>query len=128
MWLDIKPSSGVPIYVQISTQIRQAVASGALSSGERLPSVRELARQLTINPNTAAKAYDELERKGIVAKRRGRGTFVREDCQPASREAAWEGIDPMIRQLVVQALWADMTEPELLRRVKMKYREVKNDG
>lgn len=128
MWLDVNPSSGVPIYVQISTQIREAVASGALSLGERLPSVRELARQLTINPNTAAKAYEELERKGIVVKRRGRGTFVRQDCQPASRDAAREGIDPMIRQLVLQALWANMTEPELLRRVRMKYREVKSDG
>ncbi len=127
MWLDVNPSSGVPLYVQIVDQIREAVARGVLSPGERLPSVRDLAHQLTINPNTAARAYQELEKKGVVVTRQGRGTFVCKDYQPRRRESLWEGIDALIGQLVVQALWAQVTESELVERVKMKYREVKSD-
>jgi len=76
MWLHIDPSSGTPIYRQIIDQIRQAVASGVLRAGDRLPSVRELAVELAVNPNTIAKAYQELERDGIIETRRGIGTFV----------------------------------------------------
>lgn len=76
MWLHIDPSSGTPIYRQIVDQVRQAVASGVLRAGERLPSVREMAVDLAVNPNTIAKAYQELERDGVIATPRGKGSFV----------------------------------------------------
>lgn len=76
MWLHIDPSSGTPIYRQVVDQVSQAVASGVLRPGDRLPSVRELALQLTVNPNTIAKAYQELERDGVIETPRGRGSFV----------------------------------------------------
>jgi GntR family transcriptional regulator len=76
MWFRVEPGRGVPIYIQIMDQIRRSVAGGTLAPGEQLPSVRDLALQLAINPNTISKAYQELEHEGVVYTLRGRGTFV----------------------------------------------------
>lgn len=83
MWFHIDPSAGMPIYLQIYNQVKNAVAAGTLRAGDQLPSVRELAVKLTINPNTVAKAYQELERDGIIETSRGRGTFI------AAGELVW---------------------------------------
>jgi len=74
--LDIK--SGVPFYRQVVDQIRYAIASRQLLPGEQLPTVRDLAVQLEINPNTARKAYSELEILGVLDTQQGTGTFVGE--------------------------------------------------
>jgi GntR family transcriptional regulator len=74
--LDIK--SGVPFYRQIVDQIRYAIASRQLLPGEQLPTIRDLAVQLEINPNTARKAYSELEILGVLDTQQGTGTFVAE--------------------------------------------------
>lgn len=76
--LEIRIYTGgpVPIYAQIMEQIRMAVAAGALARGARLPSVRALAAQLGINPNTVVKAYGELEREGLIESGQGRGTYI----------------------------------------------------
>ena len=74
----VEPSSPVPIYEQIVGQVRAAVASGDLRAGDALPSVRQLATELRVNPNTVAQAYRELEREGITYVQRGQGTFVAE--------------------------------------------------
>ncbi|CEO88169.1 GntR family transcriptional regulator [Syntrophaceticus schinkii] len=76
MWFDIDQRSSTPIYQQLVEGVKQAVARGILIQGEKLPSVRELAARITINPNTIAKAYQELEREGVIETLRGRGTFV----------------------------------------------------
>ena len=72
--LDIK--SGVPFYRQIIDQVRSAIASGRLEPGQRLPTVRQLAVDLSINPNTVSRAYTELELTGLVETQMGSGTFV----------------------------------------------------
>lgn len=76
MWYHIDPSSGTPIYRQLVDQVRQAVASGVLRAGDKLPSVRDLAVELAVNPNTVAKAYQELEREGVIETPRGKGSFI----------------------------------------------------
>ncbi len=76
MWFHIDPSSGTPIYRQIVDQVRQGVASGVLRAGDKLPSVRDMAVELAVNPNTIAKAYQDLERDGIIETPRGKGSFV----------------------------------------------------
>lgn len=78
MWFHIDPSSGTPIYRQIVDQVRQAVASGVLKPGDKLPSVRDMAVELAVNPNTIAKAYQELERDGVIETPRGKGSFIAE--------------------------------------------------
>lgn len=74
--IDLKPKSRVPIYVQIRDQLRLMIATGELKEGEQMPPVRDLASELSINPNTVAKAYHELEREGYIYTQRGMGTFV----------------------------------------------------
>ncbi|HZU37822.1 MAG TPA: GntR family transcriptional regulator, partial [Gemmataceae bacterium] len=68
--------SGVPIYRQIQDQIRYGIAAGFLSPGEQLPTVRGLAVELEVNPNTVIKAYSELEREGVLVSEQGSGTFI----------------------------------------------------
>lgn len=68
--------SGVPTYLQLVDQVRRAVVLGYLHDGEQLPTVREVAAALVVNPNTVAKAYREMERAGLVSPRAGQGTFV----------------------------------------------------
>lgn len=76
MYLSINPTDSRPIYVQIMDEVRRGMASGALASGDPLPSVRQLAASLKVNPNTVAQAYRELEREGLAYVQRGQGTFV----------------------------------------------------
>ena len=78
MFEDIDPRSPNPLWGQIAARVRVAVASGELNPGEPLPSVRELARRLRVNPATVAQAYKELAREGFVETRHGSGTFVLE--------------------------------------------------
>ena len=73
----IDPSNAMPLYAQLEQAIRLAIATQRLSSGDQLPTVRQLAVELRINANTVAKVYAELEREGILETRRGVGTFVR---------------------------------------------------
>jgi GntR family transcriptional regulator len=72
--IDVK--SGVPFYRQIIDQVKSAIATGAIASGDRLPTVRQLAVDLSINPNTVSRAYTELELTGLVETHMGSGTFV----------------------------------------------------
>src|SRR5688572_16665546 len=74
LWID--ESDGVPIYMQIVNQVKYLVAARRLAPGEELPAIRGLAERLTVNPNTVARAYRELEMAGVVEKRRTTGTYV----------------------------------------------------
>ena len=80
------PSSGVPIYIQLKEQVKHAISTGALKPGEQLPSIRPLAEELVVNPNTIAKAYRELEHEGVIELRQGAGAFV-SDQAPSQQEA-----------------------------------------
>jgi len=72
----LDPRSGVPTYLQLVDQVRHALLLGYLRDGDQLPTVREVAASVVVNPNTVAKAYRELERAGLVTARAGQGTFV----------------------------------------------------
>ena len=87
MFDHLDPRSPVPLYDQIATRIRIAVAAGELAPGSALPSVRQLSRELRINPATVVQAYRELEGEGFVEKRQGAGTFV---CEVKSGKRASE--------------------------------------
>ncbi|HEV3152428.1 MAG TPA: GntR family transcriptional regulator [Candidatus Baltobacteraceae bacterium] len=86
--LTVDPRSGVPIYLQIIEQVKRSVALGVLAPGEQLPTVKQLALDLTVNPNTVAKAYRELERDEIIETSPGRGSFVRANGTAATAHAA----------------------------------------
>jgi GntR family transcriptional regulator len=76
MLIAIDPNDSRPIYVQIVDEVRRALVLGTLAVDDPLPSVRQLAGDLRINPNTVSQAYRELEREGVVEVRRGQGTFI----------------------------------------------------
>ena len=74
--LRIDPSAPEPLFSQVQRQVKEAVAAGRLQPGDQLASVRELARELTINPNTVVRAYEALERDGVIVRRQGAGCFI----------------------------------------------------
>jgi GntR family transcriptional regulator len=100
--LTVDARSGVPIYLQIIEQIKRSVALGVLQTGEQLPTVKQLALDLTINPNTVAKAYRDLERDQVIETAAGRGSFVRGggaiEAKAAVGDVARVAIDAAIRE------------------------------
>ena len=98
--------SGVPIYRQIQDQVRYGVASGLLNPGEQLPTVRALAVELSVNPNTVIKAYSELEREGLLTSEQGSGTFISaEPVVPVSEENRLEKLESLCSEFLAQAAW-----------------------
>ncbi|GAA3772602.1 GntR family transcriptional regulator [Micromonospora maritima] len=84
--------SGVPPYLQLVQQVRQAVLLGFLQPGDRLPLIREVVEDLAINPNTVAKAYRQLEQENLVTGRPGQGTFVDEQQSPAMSASTYTSL------------------------------------
>lgn len=114
MLIHISPSSGVPIYLQIESQVKQAVASGVLRSGDALPSVRKLAADIRINPNTIARAYQNMERDGIVRTVQGGGTYVADNVPGLLKSEKIRRLRPLARQLAVEAAQLRVGRDELL--------------
>ena len=103
MQLKLQPASPIPMYLQIVEQIRYAIAAGSLSANDELPSVRALALEHLINPNTVVRAYLELEREGLVCKRRGAGTYVAPGAQQMDGEFRLQAVGEILRKAVVTA-------------------------
>src|SRR5213593_1712132 len=85
MVLRMNPASGVPLYLQLIEQVKHAIETGAMRAGEQLPSVRQMAEELLINPNTVARAYRELEHEGVIELKHGSGAFIRESIVPRAK-------------------------------------------
>ena len=113
VWIDIDVHSGVPIYVQIADQVRRVIEAGSLRSRERLPTVRRLAGELSVAPNTIVKAYSELQRVGLVESRPGVGTVVTEGVEEVARERRVEEIFERSRVLVRDAVALSISEDDL---------------
>jgi GntR family transcriptional regulator len=106
--LRIHPDSPVPIYEQIVAQLTFSIASGGLETGSLIPSVRDLASRLVVHPNTVARAFQELERQGIIIARRGRGMEVTPDapglCRALRQQIVRGRIRDALREAVASAL------------------------
>ncbi|MHB9094896.1 MAG: GntR family transcriptional regulator [Eubacteriales bacterium] len=128
MWFHVDPLSGVPIYMQVLNQVKRATASGMLTPGDQMPSVRELALELTVNPNTIAKAYQELEREGIIKTVRGVGTFVAEKEVKIVREERVRVLMAAIDKVLVEAHHLGFSDEEVrgLLEERIKEWKVKN--
>lgn len=129
LWFHLDPASGVPLHVQLRNQVRAAVASGVLRSGDRLPSVRELALQLTVNPNTVFKVYQELEHEGLLETVHGKGVFVRPTAgRRFSDEERWRLLAQAIDHLVAQAVALGYSTGELRRLVDQRLQQRWSQG
>jgi GntR family transcriptional regulator len=109
----INTGSATPIYKQITDQVRLAVATGKLTVGDQLPSVRALAEELVINPNTVARAYTDLAREGLIESRVGRGVFVTRKRKMFTREEGRRRLEPLMDGLIGEAMVMDFTREEL---------------
>jgi len=98
MYIRVDAKSSTPIYSQIKDQLRLAVATGVLEAGDQLPTVRELATQLRVNPNTVARAYRELQAEGLLNSRQGRGTFVSAEAKAIGAEEQRRILEEMLGQ------------------------------
>jgi GntR family transcriptional regulator len=116
MLFDIHPDSSVPIYEQIVAQVTFHIASGDLEVGTLIPSVRELGGQLVVHPNTVARAFQELERRGMVAARRGKGMEVTAEAPRLSRQRRAEIVRGRIRDALREATSSALS-PEEIRKL-----------
>jgi GntR family transcriptional regulator len=114
MHIHISPTDGVPFYLQIVNQVKYLVASGRLAPGEELPPIRVLADQLILNPSTVAHAYRELERDGVVCKRRTAGTYVSDAGSPLARDQCLKILTQRIDALLAEARQMNVTTKEVL--------------
>lgn len=109
----IRPESGEPIYRQLTRQITHAITSGALKPGDQLPTVRSLASELVVNPNTVARAYRELEQAGLAEGGPGRGTFVTFTPSPLLLKERKRRLQPYIDLLVAESRILGFSDEEL---------------
>jgi GntR family transcriptional regulator len=116
MLITIQPDGPGAIYEQIVAQVIYGVAAGTLEVGTFIPSVRELAEKLVVHPNTVARAFQELERAGVVTARRGRGMEVTDQAPAACRAKRQELVRARIRQALREAV-ASALSPEEIRRL-----------
>lgn len=115
MNIAIDPKDGLPIYRQISNQLRYMIASGLLKQDEDLPPIRVLAAQLRVTPNTIVKAYDELEKAGVIAKRRGSGCYVSEGPPKIVDREKRKILEQRIDALLVEARQLNYRPAELFK-------------
>ena len=104
--------SGVPTYLQLVQQVRQAVRLGVLQPGDQLPTVKEVVGKLAINPNTVLKAYRELDHEGLVEARRGQGTFVHRTLTPTA-PAEYADLQAALLRWLEQARKAGLDEDDV---------------
>ena len=124
MQIHITTHDGVPVYLQIVNQVKCLVAAGRLAAGEELPSVRTLAEQLLINPNTVARAYLELERAGVVVKRQGSGTYVSDEGSPLARKERRKLLTQRADALLAEAQHMDVALDEVLALLKERHKHL----
>lgn len=122
----IRATSGEPIYLQLMRQIKHAVATGTLAPGEKMPTVRDLAGTLLVNPNTVARAYRDLEREGVLETAPGRGSFIRESAGPrlGVRERRAR-LQPFVSQLLAEAHALGMSMEELAQEIDRAIAEMR---
>lgn len=125
LFLHIDYNSSEPIYRQAVEQIKLMVVSGTLRPGDRMPSIRELARSLKINPTTAAKIYNELAHEGILTLRQGQGAFVSERPRRLAYEEVRRIVADHARRMLVEGLRLGLTREQIEEIVEEEFRRIK---
>lgn len=124
MFFTVDPSNGVAIYLQIVNQIKFAIAEQTLRPGQLLPSVRELSQLLTVNPNTVARAFQELQSEGLTETLRGRGVVVRKGSLERCRKDRKKLFTDRIATVLTEALHGGLSADEIRKLVERKLKSL----
>jgi GntR family transcriptional regulator len=119
----IDPKSGVPFYRQVIEQVKFAIARGDLKSGDRLPTMRQLAVDLSINPNTVVRAYREMEIEGVLDTHQGSGTFVSRHKPEVDALERRRMLDQILTELLARASDYGLTLDEVLNGLRQRKEE-----
>lgn len=124
----IHPSSGVPIYRQLMDQVRTLTAAGRIPASEMLPSVRQIAEDLQINPMTVSKAYSLLERDGVLERVRGQGMRVAAITEvQSSVKQRQQSLKPLLEQVAAEAYQLNLTRDQVVAALNPLLKDLKND-
>ena len=121
MRFSVNFKSGKPVYLQLADQVKSAAASGALRTGECLPSIRPLAEELRVNRNTVAKAYAELEAQGVIQTHPGKGCFLSATPSPLKKDARRKALAETIDESVIHAHHLQLSRSDFLRLAEERY-------
>lgn len=124
MLVHVHPASGVPLYLQIESQLKHAIAAGALKAGDALLPVRKLATELRVNPNTVARAYQNLERDGVIRTVPGSGTYVAENTPGLLKSEKLRRLRPFAMQVAVEGTQLRLTHEDIVKAVRESLREL----
>ena len=122
--IQITTGGKVPIYRQVVDQVRSSIAASQLSVGDALPSVRGLATELVVNPNTVAKAYSALVQHGLIESQQGRGYFVIERREIYTKKERSRRLNEAIRPLVAEAMSLGFSEQELITEIEKHFQKL----
>ncbi len=122
--IDIDFTSSTPIYIQIIDGVKEGILKGILEPGEKLPSVREMAKLMTLNPNTVQKAYQELERQKVVETVRGRGTFISKEYEPNKDKDKLIEMEAIFKKGIIEALYLGLEKEEVFDLVRKLIEEM----
>ena len=122
--IEVNSNSSVPIYEQIQAGIKELILKNGIREEEKLPSVRELAYKLTINPNTITKAYNQLENDDIISTIKGKGTFVRKGAKNSIKKDELIQLKEDIRKVIVDSIKLDLALEVIIEIERNFYREL----
>ena len=132
MYLQIDSSSGTPVYLQIIEQIKKGISLGVFQIGKPLPTIRDMALELRVNPNTVAKAIRELEREGILKTYVGKGSYVSENAIDISKNEGKVKLMTLVESFIKDVKWLGFSKEEVLNIFQENWdrleSEVKTDG
>ena len=123
LFFDINTSNGVPVYEQVAMQIVSAIASGGLSAGQMVPSVREMAKELAINPNTVSRAYRQLQDQTILETVRGSGIAVASGAKTKCKSARSQAVRQRISHVIIEARQSQLTDDEILKMIQAEMKK-----
>ncbi len=122
--INVDPRSSTPIYEQIINEVKTSILKGMLVPGDKLPSVRQLSKDLIVNPNTVSKAYMELERQKVIQTLKGRGTYVSLDYNPTKETGKINLMKNNLKNIIVEAHYIGIEKQELIGFIETIYNEI----
>lgn len=125
--INIDPRSSQPIYEQICDRVKENIVKGIMMPGDQLPSIRQLSSMILVNPNTISKAYQELERMGVIETIRGRGTFIRVDYKTKVDDEKMDEIKNALKRIIVEMHYMGLSKEDMADELEKIYQELEGE-